>query len=67
MMPIQGLRNLIKKNKSDRFKCRVLERKAIELQISQHPSSRTIIAPPFFHMMIDIAFGFKGQTFKKSR
>jgi len=67
MIPIQGLRNLIKKIKSDCLKCRLLERKAIELQMSQHPSSRTIIAPPFFHMMIDIAFGFKGQTFKKSR
>lgn len=67
MMPIQGLRNLIKRIKSDCLKCRKLERKTIELQMSQHPSSRTIIAPPFFQMMVDIAFGFKGQTFKKSR
>ena len=67
MMPIRGLRNLIKRIKSDCLKCRMLERKTVELQMSQHPGSRTLIAPPFFHMMIDIAFGFKGQTFKKSR
>ena len=67
MMPLNGLRSLIKKIKSDCLKCRILERKAVELQMAQHPSSRTIIAPPFFNMMIDIAFGFKGQTFKKSR
>ena len=35
--------------------------------MSQHPESRTIIAPPFFHMMIDIAFGFRGKALKKSR
>ena len=67
MMPLNGLRSLIKKIKSDCLKCRILERKTVELQMAQHPSSRTIIAPPFFNMMIDIAFGFKGQTFKKSR
>ena len=67
MMPIQGLRNLIRKIKSDCLKCGMLERKTDELQMSQHPSSRTIIAPPLFHMMVDIAFGFKGQSFKKSR
>ena len=67
MMPIHGLRSLIRRVKSDCLKCRILGRKTVELQMSQHPTSRTIIAPPFFHMMIDIAFGFKGQTFKKSR
>ena len=48
MMPIQGLRKLIRKIKSDGLKCRMLQRKTVELQMSQHPSSRTIIAPPFF-------------------
>ena len=35
MMPIQGLRKLIKKIKSDCLKCRMLERKTVELQMSQ--------------------------------
>ena len=67
MMPLRGLRNLIKKIKADCLKCRMLDRKTVELQIAQHPSSRTLISPPFYNMMIDVAFGFKGQTFKKSR
>ena len=39
MMPLRGLRNLIKKIKADCLKCRMLERKTVELQIAQHPSS----------------------------
>ena len=35
--------------------------------MASHPRARTIIAPPFYSSMIDIAFGFKGQPFKRSR
>ena len=32
-----------------------------------HSSARTILAPPFHSIMADIAYGFKGKTYKKSR
>ena len=66
-MAIDGLRRLVKKIKQDCLKCRLLDRKTVKLQISDHPQDRTTIAPPFYFMMIDIAFGFRGQTYKKSR
>ena len=67
VMVIDGLRRLVKKIKQDCLKCRLLDRKTVELQISDHPEDRTTIAPPFYSMMIDIAFGFRGQTYRKSR
>ena len=62
-----GLRRLIKRIKEDCTTCRLLERKVVEIEMSEHPSCRTIIAPPFNSLMCDIAFGFKGSTFKNSR
>lgn len=47
--------------------CKLLERQTVEIEMSEHPSSRTLIAPPFYNMMCDIAFGFKGRAFKNSR
>ena len=35
--------------------------------MAEHPESRTILAPPFYHAMMDIAFNFSGKTHKKSR
>ena len=64
---IQGLRRLIRRIKKDCLKCKLLDRKTVELQMSHHPQARTTIAPPFYTMMIDVAFGFKGQSYKKSR
>ena len=66
IVPI-GLRRMIRKIKADCTTCRLLERKVVEIEMSEHPSCRTIISPPFNSMMCDIAFGFKGSTFKNSR
>ena len=62
-----GVRRMIRRIKSECSTCRILERKTVEIEMSEHPKSRTIIAPPFFTCMGDIAFGFKGKTFKRSR
>ena len=62
-----GVRRMIRKIKSDCSTCRILERKTVEIEMSEHPKARTIIAPPFFTCMGDIAFGFKGKTYKRSR
>ena len=31
----------------------------MEVEMASHPRARTIIAPPFYSSMIDIAFGLK--------
>ena len=67
VMVIGGLRRLIRRIKEDCTTCKLLERQTVEIEMSEHPSSRTLIAPPFYNMMCDIAFGFKGRAFKNSR
>jgi len=62
-----GVRRLIRRIKEDCTTCRMLERKTVEIEMSEHPSPRTLIAPPFYATMADVAFGFHGQTYKKSR
>ena len=57
-----GVRRMIRKIKEDCTTCRILERKTVDLEMSNHHHSRTIIAPPFYHMMCDVAFGFNGQS-----
>ena len=48
-------------------RCRLLIRKTLELEMANHPQSRLQISPPFYHVMIDIVYGFKGKVFKRSR
>ena len=62
-----GVRRMIRKIKEDCTTCRILDRKTVELEMSNHHHSRTTIAPPFYHMMCDVAFGFKGQAYKRAR
>ena len=58
---------VVKKIRTDRSKCRIILKKTSELRIPEHPESRTILTPPFYHAMMDIAFNFSGKTHKKSR
>ena len=62
-----GVRRLIRRIKEDCTTCRMLEHKTVEIEMSDHPSPRTLIAPPLYATMADVAFGFHGQTYKKSR
>ena len=41
-------------------------KKTVELEMSSHPAPRVILAPPFYSVMIDIAYGFPGRTFKRA-
>ena len=67
MKVVKGLRRLIKKIIQDCTKCRLMEKKTLELRLSAHPEARTILAPCFHSCMMDICYGFKGQSFKRSR
>ena len=63
----ERLRSLIKKIISNCSKCRLLAKKTSELRMANHPTPRTILAPPFFNAMVDIAYNFPAKTHKKSR
>merc|ERR1712015_27926 len=51
----------------DCAKCRLIIHKTIELEMAKHQFARTMIAPPFYNAMVDIAFGFPGQLYKNAR
>ena len=42
-------------------------KKTVELEMSAHPAPRTILAPPFYSVMIDMAFGLPGHVFISTR
>lgn len=67
MMVKQGLRRLVRNIRKDCTRCRGILLKTIELEMSRHTAARTIISPPFFHCMVDIAYNFPGLAFKNSR
>ena len=67
MRVVKGLRGLIKKIIASCIKCRLMEKKTLELRLQNHPEARTVLAPCFHSCMMDICYGFKGQSFKRSR
>ena len=42
-------------------------KKTVELEMSNHPGARTILAPPFYSTMLDLAYGFPSHPFKGAR
>ena len=67
MRVVKGLRWLVRRVIADCVKCRLIEKKTLELRLASHPEARTVLAPCFHSCMIDICSGFKGQTFKRPR
>ena len=60
-------RKVIKKVRNACVKCRIMTKKTLELEMSKHHSSRTMLAPVFYNCQMDVVFGFKGQSYKRSR
>ena len=67
MRVVKGLRGLIRKVIANCIKCRLMEKKTLELRLQNHPEARTVLAPCFHSCVMDICYGFKGQSFKRSR
>ena len=67
MRVMKGLRRLIKKIIAGCIKVRLMEKKTLELRLQNHLEARTVLAPCFHSCMMDICYGFKGQSFKRSR
>ena len=62
-----NIRGLIRRIKKDCSRCNLILKKTVELEMSIHPGPRTILAPPFYSVMLDIAYGFAGQPYKGAR
>ena len=60
-------RKIIKAIRNDCVKCKIIFKKTLELEMSKHHAARTMLAPIFYNCQMDVVFGFKGQSFKRSR
>ena len=47
---------VVKKIRMDCSRCRIILKKTSELRMAEHPESRSILAPPFYHAMMDIGY-----------
>ena len=67
MMVPNGAKRLISRIRSDCVRCKIILKKTVELEMQKHGAPRTMVAPPFYNSMMDIAYGFPGQPFKNAR
>ena len=64
---IDNPRKVIQKIRNDCTFCRRLLKRTVELRMAQHPAPRFVLTPPFYHVMTDIVFGFKGKPYLGAR
>ena len=57
----KGLRKLVKRINMDCMKCKIRQKQVSEVKMSTHSEMRTVLAPPFYETMADIAYRFKGR------
>ena len=67
MHVIKNPRQIIAKVRHDCTHCRIMFKKTLELEMANHGPSRTIMAPPFHSVQIDIVYKFKAKAWKRSR
>ena len=65
--PINNPKRLVSRVRKQCSRCRIIERRAFDVQMQNHPQDRTLIAPPFFSSQVDVVFGFKAQIHDKAR
>jgi len=68
MHVVSNPRVVISKVKRDCTKCRLITRKTLELEMAMHGPYRTVVAPPFHSVQMDIMyFPFKSKPWKNAR
>ena len=61
----KSLRKLVKRITLDCVKCKIKAKKVSEVRMSTHNEARTALATPFYGLMADIAYGFKGKPLRE--
>ena len=68
MHVISNARAVISKLRKDCLRCKVIFKKTLELEMAKHDSSRTVMAPPFHSVQMDVVYGgFMSKPWKNSR
>jgi hypothetical protein len=65
-MPVGRARAAISNFRQACSKCRSLLKKIVALELADFPEARTMIAPPFYAIQLDIAMGFLARPTLKS-
>jgi hypothetical protein len=60
-------RHVVRKVRADCTRCRIISRKTVELELSKHHYTRTLIAPVFYTVQMDIVYGFTAKLYKGAR
>ena len=64
---IDSGRHVIKAIRNTCTRCRMIAKSTLKLEIAKHHEARTTLAPAFHSAQADIVYGFKGQSYKRSR
>ena len=67
MFIIGNPRRVVAGVRKDCTKCRRIRLKTVELMMVAHSAKRSTIAPPFYAVQVDIAYGFIAVPWKKAR
>ena len=67
MFGLNHFRHIVKKVRSDCSKCKLILKKTIDLELAKHHYTKTLIAPVFYTVQMDIVYGFKSNLYKGSR
>ena len=67
MFVLGNARRVVSGVKKDYSKCRRIHLKTVELKMAAHSAERSTIAPPFYAVQVDIAYGFNTVPWKKAR
>ena len=60
-------RHVIKSIRNTCTRCRMIAKSTLKLEMAKHHEARTTLAPAFHSAQADIVYGFKGQSYKRSR
>ena len=62
-----GARKLFKRLRKDCSKCRLMEKRTIELEMSKHHPDRFLFSPPYYSVEIDIVYMNDARAFLNSK
>ena len=64
--PVGNARSAIAKLKKACPKCRMLLKKTVAIELGKFPEARTVVAPPFYTVQMDIVMAFKARAHQRS-
>ena len=67
MFVLGNPRGIVSRIRKDCTRCRRIHLKTVELKMAHHAQERALVAPPFYAIQLDIAYGFSAVPWKKAR